>query len=124
MRSYQYVGLSEDGRKHLKNLYTEAGVTQVTTTTLKEYADGRTEKSSDTHYETNLQIQEYDHFEPWYDHQEPLFRYINLVTGEITEEFLQAIYHSSGPMAFIALRKGDGDIIEESLWAEHEMQSM
>ena len=124
MRTYQYIGLSDAGRKYLADFYKQAGTTEVTATTLKEYSDGRTEKSSKTYPEANVRMEMYDHFSPWYDDQEDLFRYTNSITGEAIEEFLQAIYHSSGPMAFIALRRADKKIIQESLWPEEEMERM
>jgi len=58
----------------------------------------------------------------WMDVVAPLNRY-TLPTGEVFEEFVQAVPWSSGPCYFIALRDEKGHEVPESLWAESDIDN-
>lgn len=44
-----------------------------------------------------------------------------LPTGEVYEEYVQAEPWSSGPVFFLALKDGDGNVVEESLWDDEDI---
>lgn len=123
-RTEDVIGINDAGRRFLTDFYESCG-----TKTAKRYIITHWDDKEDAEF-VELSIEEtkvietvYEEFEGQYGGSYPLLRWTHEDDSSISiEEFVEATYHSSGPMHFYALRYTNGEVIKETLWNEEEMQ--
>lgn len=127
MRTDQWIGLNRQAESFLENHF---GKIDVIRTLLESVptGDGRVNTSViSSQIQTRLNAvitKASDVSGAWTEVVGELKQYSKFSVPNIPwefEEFVQAEPWSSGPMYFLALKRFDGTVVEESLWTENEM---
>jgi hypothetical protein len=113
MRCNQWIGLKPEAEQFLQDMF---GMRKYTL--IKLYEDGTKDYGKESE-EPDANISVDDHWIGMFDEEYPLLEYKKGDT--CFREVVQSDQWYSGPVVFTALKDGNGDLVQESMWTEKEM---